>query len=275
MSQTDGRVGRVHALPAGAARAIHVDAHVGGVQIDLDVVGQHREHFHTRESSVTALLVVGRGDAHEAVDAVFAREHAVGVSPFDLDGRLVKADALAGNRIEHGDLPVLVLGVVQIHLVEHLGPVLRLEPTRSRVDRQNSVARVEAAGEPRGDFKPVELLVELREQGFCFLGERLVFVCELRRRAHVVEQRAGAVVFGDDIAQVRRLLRDALRARRVVPKARRGDLGVEPLQLDRLVVDVQVRMRVGNALGGDVDVFYQFFVSHSLFMLPAKTPRRI
>ena len=204
---------------------------------------------------MAALLVIGRGDANEAVDTVLAREHAVGVSPLDLDSRLVKADALAGNRVEHGDLPALVLGVVQIHLIEHLGPVPRLEPTRSRVDRQNRVARVEAPGEPRGDFKPVELLVELCEQRLRLINERLVFVCELRRRAHVVEQRASAVVFGDDIAQVRRLLRDALRARRIVPKARRGNLSVEPLQLDRLVVDVQVRMRVGNALCGDVDVF--------------------
>ena len=47
------------------------------------------------EGGVAALLGVGGADAHQAVDADLAAQHAVGVAALDLDGGLVEADALA------------------------------------------------------------------------------------------------------------------------------------------------------------------------------------
>lgn len=83
-----GRVGGVDALAAGAAGQYTIHAHVGGGVVHLDVVGQHRQHLHARERGVTALLVVGGADAHEAVHAALAFQHAEGVASFDLDGGL-------------------------------------------------------------------------------------------------------------------------------------------------------------------------------------------
>src|SRR5699024_2195896 len=115
--EAHGRVGGVDALAAGSTRAVHVHAHVGRVEVHFDVVGQHGQHLHAGERGVAALLVVGGADAHEAVHAVFALEHAESVAALHLDGGLVEADAFAGHHVEDRDLPAALLGVARVHAV--------------------------------------------------------------------------------------------------------------------------------------------------------------
>ena len=69
---------------------------------------------------------------------------------------LIEPYALAGHQIEHRHLPALVLGVVDVHLVEHAGPVLGLEAALAGVHREDGVALVELAGEPGLDLQLVE-----------------------------------------------------------------------------------------------------------------------
>ena len=70
----DGRVGLVHVLAAGAARAVGVDPQVGLVDLDRGVVGQERADDHLRERRVAAMRRVERREADEPVDAALGLE---------------------------------------------------------------------------------------------------------------------------------------------------------------------------------------------------------
>ena len=106
MRQAHGRVGGVDALAARSAGTVHVNAHVVHIEVDLDIVGEHGKHLDGGEGGVTALLDVGGADAHQAVHAVLAAQHAVGQTTFDLQGGLVQADGLrTGDQVEDLDLP--------------------------------------------------------------------------------------------------------------------------------------------------------------------------
>ena len=61
----------------------------------------------------------------------------------------------AGRRVVHVDLPLPVAGVLDEHLHEHLGPVLRLEAALAGQDGDERVAVVELAGEPRRELEVV------------------------------------------------------------------------------------------------------------------------
>src|SRR5690606_3436622 len=64
----DRRVGRVDALPARAGRAVHVDAQVVGIDLDVDLLrlGRHQD---ADGAGVDASLRLGGGDALHPVDA--------------------------------------------------------------------------------------------------------------------------------------------------------------------------------------------------------------
>lgn len=100
--QPDGRVGGVDVLPAGAARAHHVRAHVRGrdVVVARGVVegffaaaaaafvvaaGEAGQHEHGGGGRVRAALGLGRGHPLHAVHAGFALQHAVGARLGDLE----------------------------------------------------------------------------------------------------------------------------------------------------------------------------------------------
>ena len=224
MGQPHGRVGGVHALAAGARGAVHVHAHVGGVQVHLDVVGDDRQHLHGGEGGLAALLGIGGRNAHEAVDADLAAQHAVGVAALDLDRGTVEPDTLAGHQIEHRDLPALVLGVMDVHLVEHLGPVLGLETPLTRVHRQDGIALVELPGEPGLDLQLIEQGGQLGGSLGGLLGEGPVVAGQLAGGRGIVGQGTGPLVIDDGGPQARGPLAHGLGRRRVVPEVRRRRL---------------------------------------------------
>ena len=221
---------------------------------------------------MTALLDVGGADAHQAVHAVLAAQHAVGQTTFDLQGGLVQADGLrAGDQVEDLDLPALRVRIAAVHVVQHLGPVLSFQAALTGADGEDAVAVVETPGKPAFHLKGVELAVK-RFKGLLHLfGEQGVLPCQLVRGTGVVEQRDCGVVRIDGVAQGACLLRHGLRALRIVPEARLRDLRVERRELGGFVIDVQEAMRIGDALGNLLDIF-QFFICHSYSILPAKRP---
>ena len=112
MREAHGGIGRVDALAAGARCAEHVDAHVVGVQVHFDVVGQHGQELNAGERGVAARLRIGRRDAHQAVHADLRAQHAVRVATFELDGSPVDANAFGIGDVEDVNFPTLDFAVV-------------------------------------------------------------------------------------------------------------------------------------------------------------------
>src|SRR5690606_14467321 len=108
------RVGGVHRLPAGAARAVDVDAVVGGGEGDVDVVGLG-QHRHRDGAGVDAPLRLGGGHALHAVHARLELEGAVGAAAGDGERHLGEAAHLGGVRVEQLGAEAQVGGVAQVH----------------------------------------------------------------------------------------------------------------------------------------------------------------
>ena len=91
------RVGRVHRLPAGAARAVDVDPQLVGRDLDVLLVRllEHRDHVERRERRVPALLRVERADANEPVDAALGGQQPVDVRAPHGEGRGLDARLFA------------------------------------------------------------------------------------------------------------------------------------------------------------------------------------
>ena len=94
MRYAHGGVGGVDTLAARAACMVHVDANVIGANLDIDIVGQHRNDLDAGKRSLAALLVVGGANAHQAVNTGLGTKHAKGILAFDGKGRAIDADNL-------------------------------------------------------------------------------------------------------------------------------------------------------------------------------------
>jgi hypothetical protein len=82
------RVGLVHLLAAGAGGAVGVDADVGLLDVDDDVVLDLRGHVHGREAGLAPGGRVEGADAHQPVHPLLGLEEAVGVVPAGDEARL-------------------------------------------------------------------------------------------------------------------------------------------------------------------------------------------
>src|SRR3546814_4353014 len=103
------------------SRAIGVDLEVAFVDLDLDIVVDHRIDPDAREAGVAARgAVVGR-DANEAVDAAFGLGIAIGIFALHQHPRRFDARLLARLLFDKFDLPPALFGLAHIHALEHLG----------------------------------------------------------------------------------------------------------------------------------------------------------
>ncbi len=104
MRDAHGRVGRVHALAAGPARAERVDAQILRIDLDVHFLG-FRQHGDRRRRRVDAAARFGRRHALHAMHAALVLEAAVDALAFDRrDHFLEAADAGLADR-QHVDLP--------------------------------------------------------------------------------------------------------------------------------------------------------------------------
>src|SRR5689334_14192859 len=91
-------------------------------------------------------------DANEAVDTGFGRQQAVGIFTFNSERNALQSSFLAWLILEHFCFEVALLGPLQIHAQEHLGPVLRFGATGARMNRANRVAAIVVASEQHFRF---------------------------------------------------------------------------------------------------------------------------
>src|ERR1044072_3664295 len=91
-------------------------------------------------------------DADEPVNAGFGSQQAVRIFTFDSECNALQSSFLAWLILEHFGFEAALLGPLEIHAQQHLGPVLRLGAARARMNRANSVAAIVVAGEQHFRF---------------------------------------------------------------------------------------------------------------------------
>ena len=138
VGDANGRVRRVHALPARTARPEHVDAQL--VRIDLNFhlfgLGQNR---HRRRRCMNAALGLGLRHPLHPVDAAFELQPAVGSFTVDHEDNLFESAQLGGGCAEEFDTPPLTLGVARVHAEKVGGENRGLVSAGSGPDLHNDV----------------------------------------------------------------------------------------------------------------------------------------
>src|SRR5215813_15247811 len=94
----------------------------------------------------TSSLIEGR-DSHQAMNARLGCEQPVGIFTFNSECNAFQSRFLSRLIVDNLRLEAALLGPLEIHAQEHLGPVLRFSAARSRMDRAYCIERVVIAGQ--------------------------------------------------------------------------------------------------------------------------------
>src|SRR5262245_27932876 len=136
------RVGAVDVLAAGAGGPVGIDAEVRRIHLDRDRLVDLRVHEHARERGVPTRVRIERRLADEAMNPGLGPEAAVGVVAGDLERGGLDPGDLAVGLLEDLDGEALALGVLHVHALEHLRPVLGLGAAGAGLDVEEAVVRV-------------------------------------------------------------------------------------------------------------------------------------
>ncbi len=216
-------VRRVDRLPARARRAEDVDAQVLLGDLDLRIeLRQHRHDVDERERGLPAGLRVERTDAHEPVHPVLGGQPAVRVSTTHLERGRLQAGLLAVGLVEHVRREAARIRPAQVHPLEHLRPVHRVNPTLPGVDRHDRIGPVVLARQHGRELEPVELGHQRRDALPHLRGARIVLRLsgELVEHLEIVQGRPDAVDTSDLLLAARELGRDGSSALWVIPQPR-------------------------------------------------------
>ena len=112
-----GGVGGVDALTAGAGGAVGVNAQVGLLDVDVDLI-RLGQHGHGCRGGLDAALGLGLGDALDAVDAGLVLHDGVDALAGDLELDGLEAARVGRGAGEHLDLPALGGREALVHLVQ-------------------------------------------------------------------------------------------------------------------------------------------------------------
>ena len=162
VGDADRGVGGVDVLAARTRGAIGIDLEVGFLDLDIDIVVDHRIDPDRRETGVTARGAVIGADADQAVDAAFGLGIAIGILALDEEGGRLDAGGFARLIVDQFHLIAAPFGPAAIHAAEDFGPVLAFGATGAGVDFQIGVAGIGFARQQRLDLVLV-----------CALGQRL------------------------------------------------------------------------------------------------------
>ena len=141
--------------PAPEARKVSIRS-FGLVDLDLDLVVHHGIDEDARERRVPPCLCVEGRDAHEPVNPLLRLQVTVRVIAYDFEGGALDAGLFCRLQVEHRHTVSAALGPPRVHAHEHLGPVLRFETARARVDRQQGMAMIVGALEHGAEFERLD-----------------------------------------------------------------------------------------------------------------------
>jgi hypothetical protein len=183
----DRRVGGVDALPAGPGRTVDVDAQVGRVDLDVDLL-RLRQHEHAGRAGVDAPLRLRRRHPLHPVHTALVLELAphTGVRPAADRHRHVLVAAEVGLLgVEDLGLPALPLGVAQVHPEQVAGEQRRLLAALTGLDLQDHVLAVVGVARHQQLAQLVLQRAFARRQLGRLGGERLVLAGQLAGRRQV------------------------------------------------------------------------------------------
>lgn len=210
-------------LTARAGGAVGIDAQVGRVDLDLDVVVDFRRYEHRGERGVATVAGVERTLAHQAVHADLGAQPAEGVLALDVHGGALDAGDLALGQLDDSGVEAVLVGPAQVHAQQHVGPVLGLGAAGAGLDVQVGVVRVHLAAEHAAELQLLEDLAQTLDfVGDVVDGALVVFLDRHVQQVAGVGQAAGQVVQGfHHLRQLGALAAEVLGVFRVVP-----DVGV-------------------------------------------------
>ncbi|MCY1276206.1 hypothetical protein D9M70_248650 [compost metagenome] len=210
-------------LTARAGGAVGVDAQVGRVDLDLDVVVDFRRGEHRGERGVATVAGVERALAHQAVHADLSAQPAEGVLALDVHGGALDAGDFAFGQFDDGGVEAVLVGPAQVHAQQHVGPVLGLGAAGAGLDVQVGVVRVHLAAEHAAEFQLLEDLAQALDFGGDVVHRAFVVLLDRHvQQVAGVGQAAGEVVQGlDDLRQLGAFTAEVLGVFGVVP-----DVGV-------------------------------------------------
>ncbi len=159
------RVGLVDVLATRSRGAVGVDPQLGVVDLDRDVLVDHRPDVDLGEARVTAGGGVEGRDPDQPVDAPLGGEEAIGVLAAGDEGRRLQPRLLPRGGLLHLDLEAAPLRPAQVHPQQDLGPVLRVGAAGAGVDGDDRVAGVVLAAEQARLFELGEALLDRADLG--------------------------------------------------------------------------------------------------------------
>ncbi len=111
-------------LSARALGTVGIDAAVALVDLDLDLVVDHRVDPNRRKRRMPPRLAVERRDADQPMNTRLGLQPAIGVVPLDEHSGALDAGFFTIMNLEQLDLVAMLLGPARVHAQEHVGPVL-------------------------------------------------------------------------------------------------------------------------------------------------------
>ena len=142
MGKPHGGIGFIDVLPARAAGAIGIDAQIGLVDLDFDVVVHLGINEHRSERSVTPRVGVERRDAHQPVNAGLGFQITIGIVACHIESNTLHARFFTRLIIENFLLVAAPVAPAEIHAQQDFRPVLGLGAAGARMERDNGIAPV-------------------------------------------------------------------------------------------------------------------------------------
>lgn len=224
MREADGSLDFVYVLAALAAGAERIELDVVGLNVDFDTVVDFRNSEDGSERRVAARRLIERRDADEAMNTVFAGEHAVSIFAFDLHRGGLDASFFAGRFVEHVGAKAFSFSPAEIHAQKDRSPILRLGAARAGLNRKDGVELVALAREQRLGFERTDIVVGSGEflrnivEDRIALGAIGFFFGKAEIGFDVARFGVERLLGGNAILELLAFLQNGLRLRLIVPK---------------------------------------------------------
>ena len=109
---------------------------------EFSIVIDFRSHFHESERGFTGVFSIERGEAHQAVNAVFVLEVAVSEGALYFKRSAFDAGLFGGAEVQLRGFPTASVAIAEVHSHEHFGKILGIHAAGSRMERKDGGVRV-------------------------------------------------------------------------------------------------------------------------------------
>ena len=228
VGNTHRRFRTVNVLTARAGCAVNVDTQVRRVDVDIDILIHFRVDKRGAEGGVATATGIERALTHQAVNAGFSTQPAVGVIANNLDGDGFNTRHFTFGLFDNLGFETARFCPAQIHTHQHAGPVLRFGTARACLNIEIAVSAIVFAGEHATEFQLRQLLFQHVElchgfvKGFFVVG----FDSQLQQPRNIFQTLRHLIQRIYDGFEGGTFFTQRLRAFRFVPDVRLFQLGV-------------------------------------------------